>query len=244
MSMITPMGSKPTWDSSEKDKMSKTASTKGQKAVEENDLYTAAKRFLEAQAKEENGWCKDCQCDPCECKIEKESVTGFSANTRFDDDEESVVEVDEKDEGIEEVAQSVSEAVKEVENKAEEAEAVVEQVEEAIEKIEEAVQGVRDVCSSDEVEVEVDVDVEDEGEEEFSIEVSESDEIEDGDDIIIESEPDSEARMASSKTASSSDDFVKLSKLSNENRKKIKNYWVNSLNYPKDYVDLMVKDYE
>jgi len=42
----------------------------------------------------------------------------------------------------------------------------------------------------------------------------------------------------------SANDWVKLSAISPNNRKNIYDYWSNKLGYPKDFVKLMVKDYE
>lgn len=41
-----------------------------------------------------------------------------------------------------------------------------------------------------------------------------------------------------------SDNWVKLAEISPKNRKKIYDYWSKQLGYPKDFVKLMVKDYE
>jgi hypothetical protein len=38
--------------------------------------------------------------------------------------------------------------------------------------------------------------------------------------------------------------FVKLSSISDETKKKIMEYWVKQLKYPKDYVALMAKNYD
>ena len=154
-------------------------------------------------------------------KQEKEAACG--------DDDTAVIEVEVEDEVASEGEKSVEEAVAEVVQKAEEAEAVVEAVEEAIGKIEEAVGEVKDAVNSEAVEEAV---------EEVSEEVSEvpGEEVVDGD-VIVESEPvDVEA--------ASSEEFCKFAMLSEPNRKKLVNYWVKQLGYPKDYVALMVKDSE
>lgn len=42
-------------------------------------------------------------------------------------------------------------------------------------------------------------------------------------------------------TAATEEEFCRFAKLSNSNRKKLRDYFVNMLQYPKDYVDLLVK---
>ena len=44
------------------------------------------------------------------------------------------------------------------------------------------------------------------------------------------------------KEASSSEEFCRYAKLSSGNRKKLVDYWVNALGYPRDFVSLLVKD--
>ena len=83
---------------------------------------------------------------------------------------------------------------------------------------------------------------------------------EDGE-IIIESEPvcescgaviaktEEETKEAGTEAEemtveASGDEFVKYAKISPKNRKKLRDYWKNMLNYAPDFVDLMVKDYE
>lgn len=46
------------------------------------------------------------------------------------------------------------------------------------------------------------------------------------------------------KEAASEEEFCRFGKLSAINKKKVADYWVNYLGFPKDYVNLMVKDYE
>jgi len=53
-----------------------------------------------------------------------------------------------------------------------------------------------------------------------------------------------EIKIELEKSANVEEKFCKLSHITPENRKKVVNYWVNMLNYPKDYVALMVKDSE
>ena len=46
------------------------------------------------------------------------------------------------------------------------------------------------------------------------------------------------------KEAAVEEEFCRFGKLSPVNKKKIANFWKDQLGYPKDYVDLMTKDYE
>lgn len=49
---------------------------------------------------------------------------------------------------------------------------------------------------------------------------------------------------AMAKSASTPEEFCKFAMISPENKKKLKDYWVNALGYPADFVSLMIKDYE
>lgn len=186
--------------------------------------------------------------------LDVEEVTDTPCEETPCEDKGEVVEDKGEDKGevVEEVAdeskeQSVSEAVAEVEAKAEEAEAVVEQVVEALDQIEEAVEGVKAVCGNGDEAVEG----EDKGE---VVENADADADANGDDIPGEKVVDSEVivegeeceasdEVAMDKSAST-EEFCKYAKLSSQNRSKLNNYWTNMLGYPKDFVNLMTKDYE
>jgi len=271
--MIVPAGNNKLDWSPKETKLQKVASD-GQVAsdIEVDALYEAAKGVVEASKDEDCKDCKDCKCDPCECedkkgkdgKQEKEACGEMQDEAIVLDVEEvseapceecpsdgggfgdmgglgDVLEV--SDEVEEEgAAQSVSEAVAEVEQKAEEAEAVVQEVSDAVEQIEEAVQAVKEVCGAGE-------DVADAIEEEVEVEIVDDDsddsgdkdipgEDDTGDEVIVEGE-----EPAMDKSASA-EEFCKYAKLSPQNRKKLNNYWTNLLGYPKDFVNLMTKDYE
>lgn len=153
-----------------------------------------------------------------------------------DADVPGVDEVVEEVSEVEEVEKSVSEAVAEVEQKAEEADQKIEAVVEAVEKIDEAVQGVKDaVADADDEVVEIDEVSGDGDEVEVEVEAVPGEEVID-DEIIVETDID--------KTASTEEEFCKYAKLSPQNKAKLAKYWVNMLGYPKDYVNLMTKDYE
>lgn len=268
MNIIVPAGRKPEWVPSDDEKLMKTASTGEASEVQEVDeVYEAAKGFLEAQeaeaqikeAGEDKSECKckdECKCeDECKCKDEckcssddkevKEAGFGCADEEVVElevTEPESVEEV--SDESEEEAAGSVADAVREVEDKAAEAEEKVEQVLEAVEGIGEAVDAAKDACSEiagTDVEdiVEVEIEVEDEGSD---------DEGEEG--LIVESEPEDEdleacaGKEAAMDKSASAEEFCRYSMISGPNRKKLADYWVNALGYPKDYVKLMVKDYE
>jgi len=212
-------------------KLHKTANTEEQVEVQEevNPLYEAAKAHMAEVEKQK-------------AEASEETEVKEACGSMMDDDSVVLdVEVDEEvpcpDAVVEEVSdeatpKSVSEAVAEVEAKAEEAEAVVQEVAAAVDKIEEAVQDVKDVCGKG-------------GEMEELEELEEDipgEEVVD-DEVVVEGEEcDEEASM--DKSASVEEEFCKFAKLSPSNRKKVVNYWVKQLGYPKDYVALMTKDYE
>lgn len=139
-----------------------------------------------------------------------------------------------------------------VEEVAEGEDAAVECLERAQDAIEDAVEclgGETEDAPVEEFEMEVEEEVIEGGEEcptqkcatdenetveasEETVEASEEDEVveaEDEEDEVVEA---------------SADDWVKLAEISPKNRKKIYDYWSRQLGYPKDFVKLMVKDYE
>lgn len=58
------------------------------------------------------------------------------------------------------------------------------------------------------------------------------------------SSSDSKSDAKMDKAASTEEEFTRFAKLSPVNKKKVADYWTNMLGFPKDYVALMVKDYE
>jgi len=135
--------------------------------------------------------------------------------------------------------------VNEVAEEAEEAEAVVllEDAKEAIEEAVECLQEAEEIENGeDEFEVEVDLDVDDE-------EVDDDDDDDDDDDEVVEGgvgcgATNEDVGDENAEVVASSDDWVKIAKINPRTRKKITDYWANQLGYPKDFVKLMVKDYE
>jgi hypothetical protein len=145
------------------------------------------------------------------------------------DVQDAVAELVEKAEAAEEVAAAVEEAVSKVE------EAVAE-VKEAVGGCEECAEGLEDAAGDEDVaEIEVDIETPEEDAEEGD---KTPDAEEDDGEIVIESD---EAEMEKS---ASSEEFCKFAKLTPKNRKKVADYWVRMLGYPRDYVNLLVKDYE
>lgn len=98
---------------------------------------------------------------------------------------------------------------------------------------------------AEEIEIEIEDENGDEDDEDKDEECEKGDEEcedEEGDDeIIVESE---EGDDDTSERRASSNDWVKLSAISPNNRKKLYDYWTKQLGYPQDFVKLMVKDYE
>ena len=265
MTIVVPAGNKNVEWVHEDQTLQKTAST-GEIAQESvNPLYEAAKKYLQAKKdKEEKKDCDKCKKVPCECKATKEA--GIEDLNKGKEDKPEDKPEDKKDDKpadkpadapkSDSAVANVEQAVKEVVQKANEAEAVIEKVEVAVEKIEQAVQEVKtvvqkevpgvapdmgsDMGEKDEIEIEV-------SDEEPSIELDVQKQ--DGDKgLIVESEPDVEGCMAKNKVgmdkAAASEEFCRYSMISPDNKKKLYDYWVNALGFPKDYVKLLVKDYE
>ncbi len=249
MSMIVPAGNNKLDWSPKATKLQKTASG-GQEAqdIEIDALYEAAKSVVAANKEDKKcEKCEDCKCDPCICKDKKDKKQEKEAGAMCDDDS-VVLEIEEvQGDGldgasedmnvVEEVSteaepRSVSEAVAEVEAKADEAEAVVEEISLAVEKIEEAVEGVKAVCGKGK-------DGEAVADEEAIVETDKVPGEE-----VVDSEVIVEGEEASMDKSASSEEFCKYAKLSPQNRKKLNDYWTNMLGYPKDFVNLMTKDYE
>lgn len=131
-------------------------------------------------------------------------------------------------------------------------------VDEAIEKVEEAVADLKSAVSGEPVDEVVEIEIEDDKEEEeVEVEIEDDEEGEGNEDIIIESSPDAEGcdkkkgdeecdkdEDPKMDKSAASDAFCKLASLSPVNKKKLAKYWKDALGYPKDYVDLMLKNYE
>ena len=269
MTMITPVGGKGllNWVPSES-KLTKTAS-EGEQPQERDELLEAAKSHLDEvkEASESKGCsgedcdkdasCDDCGCCKACCKCDKKETK--EAGCDVCGDEMAIVEIDgpadfggdsaiESDEVIEEVSDDGFGAVEEVEEGASEDSAVkevqeaVEKIKEAAEQIEEAVLNISDVQIEEEPEMEeVSIEIEDDVDELDALEDAEGAEEVPG---VIEDDEEEVDVEKEGCTASSEEQFMKLAMISPSNRKKLVDYWTNVLNYPADYVKLMVKDYE
>lgn len=184
--------------------------------------------------------------DQCPC-VESDPL--FDAAKEFADQagkgDDSVVEV--KTVGDEETEEKGQSDLKEA----------VEEVKEAVEKVEEAVSKV-EVAEEAEIEVEVEDAPEDKKVEEVEIEVEDvpgEQEVSSGE-VMVTSAPENCACAKTDKEevkkeakeevkeAAVEEEFCRFGKLSPVNKKKVADYWVNALGFPKDYVNLMVKDYE
>ena len=253
--MIVPAGKKIDWAPRD-DKLTKTASTENAEDI--NPLYEAAKSFFDTQKKQaaaeekaEEKKCEKCGSTPCTC--DKAKLDDKAPEIKTEAPEAPKAEV-----SVSADASSIANAVKKVEEKAEAAEAKIEQVEKAIDAVSDAAAAAKEIVAvigDEEIEIEVEVD---EGTEDG---IGDKGEKEVGEDIIVESEPEIDAaacgtmasnkgatkkakEVAMDKSAATEEQFCRYSMISAPNRKKLLDYWVNQLGYPKDYVKLMVKDSE
>ena len=236
MSLITPSGnSMIDWSPRHEEKMVRVAG-KGQKSApvktDRDLLYEAARNALKKRAQEE----------PI---VEDEPIGNLGNDTSMVDEvsdgADLEVDVDVADNAIDEVDVEIDEETGDVEVSAalEEAASALENAQSAVGRALDAVEVDVDVVDEDEV-VEIDFDETTPETDKDNVDVDVNIDAvpgEEDDTLMVESEED----MVTARTAN---DFVKISKLSPENRKKIYNFWVNELNYPKDYVKLMVTDYE
>lgn len=245
MSIIVPAGNKNVaWSPKEEEKLQKTAAVGAEIKEDVNPLYEAAKEFVKSAA----GMCDKCNKPKNFCKCEKSDAKSDTKSEVVDAGFDSAISSDEKSSDDE------KSAIIEVESPAGEAaeEAGKGKIEEAVSKIEEAVTEIKDAAeiagAAEEAEIEIEVD---------SVPDSEipGKEISDSE-IIVKSEPNMDAcacaakassdakEVAMDKSAAAEEEFCKFAKLSSANRKKLADYWVNMLGFPKDYVSLMTKDYE
>jgi len=255
MSIIMPAGNGRS-DWSPNKGLNKTAST----SPEENDknlLYEAAKKVVA----EFGGEC----CGPLGGDDFQVDLVddGMGEVSEVSDEVEDVVDDVEGDLGedlggdLDSVDGSVEEAV-------ESAEVALEEAVDALHAVKDAVGGDVDVVDDglddgldDEIEVEVEIDEAPDGDVD--------DDAPEDDELIIESEDDTcdacdgtghkavetegnagcyAGEEAELEKEASSGEFVKMSAISPTNRKKLYDYWTKQLDYPKDWVKLMVKDYE
>ena len=248
MNIIMPAGKEKTkWVPEENKGLQKTASTEEQNAEakeEDDSLYAAAEKYL--KDKEEA-----CGVMPDEevAVVEVAPAEGEIADVA-EVIEDIVPEGDVAE--AEEVSEELSEGVEET------LEEAVEEMKEAIDKVEEAITEQKEEEAVEEnEEAEIEIEIEDEGNEEDEEEEPEGAlKIEESSPCMAETEAETkessdEAETVEAseednveKTADSSEEFVRYSKISAPNRKKLKRFWGVDLKYPMDYVNLMVKDYE
>lgn len=181
--------------------------------------------------------------DSNECPFNKDNK-----DSAMKDDEKEEIKV-EVPEGGETITEPVAEEKEEVSK-----------MEQAVNKIDEAVIELKEVVQEEKGETgpvdEVEIEIEDDGVP--GEEVSDSE-------IIVQSEPDGmgmgmdkgmdkgmdgcgclagKGKKGVEKVAAVEEEFCKFAKLSTSNKKKLADYWTNMLGYPKDWVDLLTKDYE
>ena len=235
-------------------------------------LAVEAAKKCDKCGKKECKECGKCECgDGCTCKAEKEACDEVAEKKEgsveapkvekkeeakptpppVKDEEKDVIEIDIPEDGkaddvvVEPIAEEKAEVSK--------MDAALEKIDEAVVELKEVVEEEKgELGENDEVEVEI---------EKNGIpgeEVSDSE-------IIVQSEPsacagidkgfgggfgqETDACMAkgkgkSVKTAATEEEFCRFAKLSPSNKQKLARYWTDMLGYPKDWVDLLTKDYE
>jgi hypothetical protein len=256
--MIVPAGNMKIEWSPKDTNLVKTASTEVKEEV--NALYEAAKLHLASSE-----CCKECKAPKNFCKCEKKDAKSDSASSDAKSDVKTAGISDmnkAKDSGFEtsdKASDSVSDATSdsaiiEVETPAGEKtegdpkdciEVAVEKIEEGVAELKDAAQ-ISEVSEEKEIEIEVEAVPEAPVAKEVALDIP-GKEISNNE-IIVESTPEhtcscaSKTKVTMDKSASS-EEFCRFAMLSKANKQKIKNYWT-MLGFPKDYVDLMTKDYE
>jgi hypothetical protein len=237
MPFIMPSGNRIfNWSPKSKDeKLTKTASTGAVEEQTDKDLMyelakkVIAKRTVAAQEEQkkydfetqETQDKVDEDLDIADVELETEEVSEETSEKKPCCDDDVVIAL----ENLEDAVAEVKDAVAETHEEDEDNEFVV-------------------IEESDDDEV---VDETEPTESTFEVSIDEADK--DDGEIIVQSEEEcAEEGPAQKQTqkveASSNDDFVKLSQISPETRKKTAEFWKKYLGYPADYVDLMVKNYK
>ena len=262
MSMIVPAGNMKIEWSPKDTNLVKTASTEVKEEV--NAVYEAAKLHLA-----NSECCKECKAPKNFCKCEKAKsdaksdakssstktagISDMNKAKSDSSDAKSDVGFETSDKASDSVSDATSDsAIIEVESPVgEKAEGDSKGcIEVAVEKIEEGVAELKDAAQISEVSEEIEIEVEAVPEAPVAKEVAldiPGKEISNNE-IIVESTPEhtcscaSKTKVTMDKSASS-EEFCRFAMLSKANKQKIKNYWT-MLGFPKDYVDLMTKDYE
>jgi hypothetical protein len=269
MTIITPAGKNDFQWSPREDALVKTAST-GEKAPKSDRdiLYEIAKKVVKAQCCDGTGphgmgggiggGMEDSQVEN-EAIVPSEATEIASEVPATGDAVKAVQELADKAAKAEEVASKVQEAVSKVEEAVQEVKSVVGDVAGAV--------GDDAGQSPDEVVMEVEVEDEapegeekgegeeheksetpeeekDEHEEGEKDEADESDEKSEDDEIVQKSCMGKSKKIKMETIAGQADDFMKLSKISPETRKKVTSLWKDYLGYDAAYVKLMTTDYE
>jgi hypothetical protein len=269
MSIIMPAGNGRS-DWSPNKGLNKTAST-GTEETDKNLLYEAAKKVVAELGGE---CCGPLGGDDFQVDLVDDGGLGSEVSEVADEVEDVVDDVEGDLGGdlggdLDAVDGSVEEAVESAEVALEEAVDALQDVKDAVGGDVDVIDDVDDGLD-DEIEVEVEIDeapVIDDGDDN-------GDDDNGDDELIIESEDDkcdacdgtghkavenqgntycassddepteSSTEEAELEKEASSNEFVKMSAISPTNRKKLYDYWTKQLDYPKDWVKLMVKDYE
>ena len=242
MTMIVPAGNKKIDWSPKETKLEKTAATSVSQDIEDNNpLYIAAKKYLEAKADGETcdtGKKCPCECIDDKCKEDKKEVkagTEFGAKPA---NEAPANEAPLKDESGAIIEIETPEGEKKEDDGKDKIEVAVEKIDDAVVELKDAV-GMVNEAEEEEVEIEID-DI-------SAPSIPGKEDSKDG--LLVESDPMSNCACAEkqeveiNKEASTDDDFCKYAKLSPANKMKLAKYW-KDLGFPKEYVDLMTKDYE
>jgi len=223
MSIIMPAGNNKTeWSPKEakEEKVVKTASAETKEVVtEEVDALLVAAKSVVAKQKKQAQFDMEAPCGDVGEEVAEEKAI----------------------DKVQEATEAVEVAVEELKGAVEDAGGV--HKEEGISV--ECPEGEGDV---EEVEIEI---VDDEKSPEVSVEIPDGEKKEEK--IMVKSEEPKEEKKECAcagkeekleKDAGTEEEFCKFAKLSPQNKKKLSNYWVNMLGYPKDYVALMTKDFE
>lgn len=273
MTLITPVGNSNFSWAPKVEGLTKTASTGAPEKSDKDLLFDAAKKFVKAQAEKFEKSDKEDKSDDKSEKSDKSEDKSDDKSEKSDSKPCDDKPCDDKPEVDAAPSVDVQKAVQELVDKSEKAEEIAQKVQDAVSKVEEAVQGVKDAAGvasdalpagslpadgvgeeipglSDGGEVdEVELEIEEPGASDVSTESPL------GEGLIKESLPslgdgpsdvpsDGPSGVKEFGVMASANDFVKLSAISNETRKKVTNYWQDYLGFPSDYVKLMVKNYE
>lgn len=232
--MIAPAGlgsfdwSPKEWD--EKKEVVKTASTKKTEAEDYDPLFKAAQDFLstvhdmeEDEAEEAGDLVAEEVEDVVEQakSLEEEIEEAECAAECAEEATDEVAEEDLTDDEGAEIADEIETSDLTEEPIVEDGDAVEEEcedeVEEAVQTLENALDELKEMLGVDDIEI-----------------------VDDEEGLMVESEEEEECEVDDeSVTTASSNSFVKIAKLSPENRAKLRKYWKEDLGYPAEYVNLM-----